>query len=108
MKTPAQINERWYRLLKHPHFKSPDLPPSRRRAQQLIQENAEAAMRDDALREMWAGTTPQGREIIRKKLHALHKRLADLDSQQDPAGNMTQRVPVPNSSGTPGNKEAQP
>ena len=31
---------------------------------------------EERIRKKWEGTTPQGREIIRKKLHAFKKKLA--------------------------------
>jgi hypothetical protein len=77
---------RWRKLLRNPYFtKRPDLPPSPRKRQLA----AESTLEEERLQKKWAGTTPQGREIIRKKLHALKKRLALENSQLaqvDPPG----------------------
>ncbi len=77
---------RWRKLLRNPHFaKRPDLPPSRRKRQLA----AESALEEERLQKKWAGTTPHGREIMRKHLCELKERLALERSQLaqvDPQG----------------------
>lgn len=73
------VNPRWRGLLKNAHFRAPaDLPPSARRRQRLgsgSSAGAASALEEQRIQERWQGTTPQGREIIRKKLFELKRTL---------------------------------
>ncbi len=75
--SPASAKlERWLKLLRHPHFAKPMLPPRTwlvKTSRVVVRLGLSAE--EERLRERWKGTTPQGREIIRKKLYALKKLL---------------------------------
>jgi hypothetical protein len=67
---------RWRRLLYNPHFTAAaDLQPGARTWQWLSAESV-SAVEEERIRRQWERTTPQGREIIRKKLFALNKKIA--------------------------------
>jgi hypothetical protein len=73
------VNPRWRKLLKNSYFRAPvDLPPSARRRQRLASgsgSGAASALEEQRLQQRWEGTTPQGREIIRKNLFELKRTL---------------------------------
>lgn len=69
-------DEHWRKLLKNSHFTTHvDLPHDPRKRQALAVD-ADSARKHEEFLKKWEGTTPQGREIIRKKLHAFKKKLA--------------------------------
>ena len=68
------IDPRYLRLLKHPYFAAPaDLPPSPRKWEKLARESAAQAVKSQESEKRWEGTTPLGREIIRKQLFTLKR-----------------------------------
>lgn len=81
------INPRWRKLLKHAHFRTPaDLPASaRRRLARKSSSSAATAMEQGSKEfgERWKESTPQGREIIRKKLWEIKRNMsaAELENQ---------------------------
>jgi hypothetical protein len=76
---PAPIDPRWRELLKSAYFQAPEgMPPSAWQRQRLVPDPAAAAAaaaEEERLRQKFQGTTPQGREIIRKKLYELKKQV---------------------------------
>jgi hypothetical protein len=84
--TEKSIVPRWRGLLKHAYFMAPPaLPPSAQRRQRLEMATSSVAassLEEQRIQKRWEGTTPQGREIIRKKLFALKEELLEAITEE--------------------------